>query len=375
VNNIGRLKAAQLLKEAKSPKIDGMTGAAKPNLSAIRPNAEDLPGTDKQWVSPAPGGEFSKKKEVSPQKFLGSYYGDNLKIEQEKARTYAVKNNLPWKDNQWTTPGSSASVPMNFSDKPFAGASPPYALIRGPGSPRIVMPTTNQNINPLFSYENGLPEERPMSLTSKGVLGHELSHVMYPFERGDVERTPNRVSRPWRAAMMNLADRRAVLSERRMYPEVSSFEFTPPAAAIQRHLYKTTGKRLESPEDYDKWIQSMEGVGESKSWQDPLPTELRRWLRYRENIKSQPMLDWRRDMRLNNMDNTMRHIIPGIVQNQRPSMRPKHAFINKTRMNKMNNTEKSAATPWEVYKRKELEKELSQYQKLAAGNMLRHLVF
>ena len=71
-----------------------------------------------------------------------------------------------------------------------------------------------------------------------------------------------------------------------IYPEYARSEEEPPLAAYQRHMFKTTGKRIESPEVYDKEMKKYDAMSqiEKKKFHEGLPKEVRRLFNYRDGL-------------------------------------------------------------------------------------------
>ena len=105
------------------------------------------------------------------------------------------------------------------------------------------------------------------------------------------------------------------------YPEKVGPETIPPLAAIQQHVFSSTGKRIESPEEYDAYVKQLEAITPDN--RQKLPMDIQRFLLNRETMreagKKPPLQDepeyneWMRN-RLKDYDRHNRRIIPGIVE-------------------------------------------------------------
>jgi hypothetical protein len=116
------------------------------------------------------------------------------------------------------------------------------------------------------------------------------------------------------------------------YPERSSVETIPPLAALQQHLFKTTGKRIESPAAYNAYMQNLDNMPTEARWEyiQRLPEGVQRLINYRDimrhngdirkmrhnpNNKNKPIpVDSHK--RLIDYDNMNARMIPAVAQNR-----------------------------------------------------------
>jgi hypothetical protein len=95
------------------------------------------------------------------------------------------------------------------------------------------------------------------------------------------------------------------------YPEQVPAEIIPPLAALQQHLFATTGRRLESPEEYDAFIDKVDRMSEKdrSEYMQTLPPEVQRLFNYRKLMRMY------HNNRLRQYDDVNRQYVPGVVQN------------------------------------------------------------
>lgn len=260
---------------------------------------------------------FSRDKVTHPQthtvnarNFLESYYGNNLDSEILKSQQYANKKNLPWANpafNQTELDRQPSHIPPYGSEFPVINIGDPVYI---PDKGLISIPEKDTT-SKVYPGDMDLDGRYPgvYSATTKGVLGHELTHGLFPLYRHQI---PYEGLKWHERSGLNSTSADSLGTT---YPEEIPAELTPPAAAIQRYLFQTTGRRLESPKEYDAWIQQVTQPGVDRS---TLPVEVQRWLNYRDTVKADQD-EARRKQRMQYHDGNMRHMIPGVVRNRQRS--------------------------------------------------------
>lgn len=86
-------------------------------------------------------------------------------------------------------------------------------------------------------------------------------------------------------------------------------EMIPPMSSIQEDLYKRTGKRIESPEEFNEWLKPWDAMDDLSEFEKNLKgwgLDTRRYLRNRRKLNEEQRSYW---------DEQYGRIIPSIVQN------------------------------------------------------------
>jgi len=163
-----------------------------------------------------------------------------------------------------------------------------------PASDTIQTPTESQRHRPQVGLESVSGINELTEFTPEGVLGHELTHAITnsdtykvrklghgrkPYEEGQLDPSvisSSGVQQP--ASEVNM--------KRVTYPEYDPTEFAPPLAAMTRLEYQKTGKRIDTPEKFDKKVAEYDAMSskEKLAFKKNLPVEVRRFYNYMDAV-------------------------------------------------------------------------------------------
>lgn len=257
-----------------------------------------LPVSSQFVRRPVSGMDMPARATVDASKFLADQYGghDNFMREAGKADAYAAANGYPINNR---AVGSMRAIPVVFGPPAVVGGTSHTLMF--PSSARKGI---SRGVGDAIAV-NGLQPGRPYyGVADSEALGHELAHIAAKPQGED------------RAGMSMAAVVAPNVNSKSTYPEIIPAELAPPGAAIQRWLYAGgAGRRLESPEAYDQWIGRAGKLTEEQMQQQGLPSEVQRWLRYR-NTAGSDTTDG--PARVNYLDSNMRRLIPALAQAPAP---------------------------------------------------------
>ena len=346
-----------------------------------------MPNPVKKVPIPGPNPDLMKENTPVVRKNLAELlkrpvYGRSWEREVAKADEYNKRNGLPYRMSRWNTkvplvvsrpvskPSKFSAFTVHYADKdlPSSGYFPwrsrigiqPIRGMTGPEAMKeeVYAPHFTTEGDKAFVKAMGYPtkalqdKNRKRDLVGKLLLGgsgrdsvwrryrdalsHEGSHYVTSDKKGirstllgfELMR-----SRPF--ADLRSVVPREILSppfkgrEQKMmtYPEMDAAEIIPPLNSLQEWMWRSRNRRLESPEEYDKYIEGIESLLERRpkevSREERLedlmewfgmPPETRRFFRYRERMRQDP--DRRRGLeRLKWYDGVNRRLVPGITRN------------------------------------------------------------
>ena len=286
---------------------------------------------------------------VTPAYYKQPYYGKNLQSEMEKAHAYNTAAGLPGDQNKWTQP-----VPVVRNDEDAAGIGPHYdprsdsvhmwssaekrkfidSVRKDPKGLRDMNMTASQASGLLLDDDDALKHEAYhaalASALGKGVDAYDTAalRLEHPDKYVPVYETPNPDQQrmgtglhwPRRPSGEHPVDFREALKPQNRqlvygnrHHDVASGEMRDYMSQLQEHQFKNTGKRFESPQDYDKFLQGVnptqpdEAQFEKGIQQYPLDAQ-RMFRQMRKTNESSPDI-------YDNIRNWQRTVVPGIVQN------------------------------------------------------------
>ena len=118
-----------------------------------------------------------------------------------------------------------------------------------------------------------------------GTLGHELTHAITRFDEDDLynrigssgagENAPSLAKKIAKGQHFSLS-----------YPEYDAWEYAPPLAALTRLEYQKTGKRITTPEQFDKKIAQYDAMSpeEKVQFRKSLPVEASRFYGHLDTV-------------------------------------------------------------------------------------------
>jgi hypothetical protein len=272
-------------------------------------------------------------------------YGPHARREAAKADAYNERINAPYRmATYWepvrtyldslrmpahVMPNRSTNAVRSSHFVPGSRMSEPYIVVRPDDDDRLAQEMgSEERVRgglPALPSSRRFPEDRKLSTWL-----HEAAHyATSPTTR--VYRALNEFLR--RAAGPHpdpsagrggggVADPR---HQATMYPERMLPEVIPPLSALQQHLFRTTGSRLETPEAYDKYMDYWDRLPIARFNEElaNLPSEVQRLHRYRRTMHKEEVGGdvrvpaARPDVRrLQWYDRLNRKIVPGIVNRQ-----------------------------------------------------------
>jgi ADP-ribose pyrophosphatase YjhB (NUDIX family) len=292
-------------------------------LEKIEKKAKDISSAGSVAEKAAPIKEIPKREQKSkiPPKTINmkdelrKIYGRNIDKEFSKADAYSAKNKLPMRM------GKGYSRDIQVSSDPTFDYYAPYDdrinIVPGDG-------TIPEDIDPKEARYNAIkPSDK---FTEDETLRHEMAHASSMHGVEDMPEWYNKMT-------VNPATRRWNHNVGGTYPENHPAEVIPPLSALQQHLYKTTKKRIETPEQYDQFMATFDALSpdKQKEYLQALPIEARRLLMYRQAmsegddeqkkryqkwLKSVPDLTKDKTVRRKELyDKKNRLLIPGVVRN------------------------------------------------------------
>lgn len=268
-------------------------------------------------------------------------YGKGFDKELAKANKWARRTKMPFnmganlqaKPIVYTRPGEGYSYQTGskiLEHRPPVGSLSSLLVDRPLHSTRIPLykltgkaDTINQ-LNPQEWIDSERVLRRPQSHES--AMLHEGAHAassLTPWENVNLAEIDwaNR-NDPVKGARIRSA-KNLLFPPDVTYPEYSPDEYVPAISSMQQHLYKTTGKRMESPQDVSALLKKYSGYDpkalEVIMKKEKVPTEARRFLRYQNYIERQ-----KDPKRLKEFQDRVKHWAPGIVRTEQPQM-PKTA--------------------------------------------------
>jgi hypothetical protein len=217
--------------------------------------------------------------------WLDDIYGGNLNKELAAAASYAKARGLP---EQTSDRALGRPLPVVHGDGPAYADTNEYnrnAIQVPPNWDR--WRTDNTAIG---GYrQNGAAWDRfggfpsfPYRFDVPGILGHEVAHSMTasPAWATYLSRANAAVNPAAPEAYAQAMHEGAVPDL--TYPETSGNELVPPLSALQRHVYRTTGRRIQSLPEYRRWVKPYDRMDPDRIWQQrALPDEVKRLLSYR----------------------------------------------------------------------------------------------
>ena len=295
---------------------------------------------------------------VTPAYYKQPYYGKNLQSEMEKAHAYNAAAGLPGDQNKWTQP-----VPVLRNDEHAALIGPHYdpradtvhmwssdegrkftdSVLKHPEGLRDMNMTASQASGSLLDDEDSLKHEAYHGALSsplgKGVDAYDTSALRLAhadkYEPYFPEQPPiiprrtllqwltNKHPTPPAPVKSNIpsgfypgytgGSTDAVRFGKARHHDVASGEMRDYMSQLQEHQFKNTGKRFESPQDYDKFLQGVnptqpdEAQFEKGIQQYPIDAQ-RMFRQMRKTNESSPDI-------YDNIRNWQRTVVPGIVQN------------------------------------------------------------
>jgi hypothetical protein len=262
-----------------------------------------------------------EKNKLDMKENLRSTYGKFLDKELGKASEYSKQQKLPFDMGKGY--GTYLGAYEDTVKSPMVYLSPRDRMVMK--TPRTLNPINkllkkdfpgiNIPKNPLQEYVRH--EMAHAATMGPGAEGEGYKYTRNPrkiFERLAV---PEKEYTPYYTGK--------TMSTHGTYPEKVGPETIPPLAAIQQHLFETTGKRIEDPKGYDAYVKQLEAMPLEKRQQ--LPVDIQRFIMYRDKMREaqqKPPLEgepkfneWMKN-RLKDYDQYNRRIIPGVVKAQRP---------------------------------------------------------
>jgi hypothetical protein len=312
-------------------------------------DSEELLEASKKLNSPSPIPGFNPSdNSFNMVDHLRTTYGKETGRELDKADAYAIKNKLPirmgrdYREPAKIYPVNMVPFSRGYIDKGITGprAYPDKGVIGLELESPITSSTNSPSLDTANGYIYNTSYKSPLAGRHQAIR-HEMAHLAAGKDhRASREALGKRLFTqiPYSASRFDPT-----------YPEFNAAETIPPLAALQQHLFKTTGKRIESPEEYDTFVKRVDNLPEKDrlAYIKKLPVEVQRLFGYRDvmrrplvpsnrpnktlgehmdSIKFHQMshedklleLERRRllrQMRLKQYDNFNREMIPGIVQN------------------------------------------------------------
>jgi hypothetical protein len=213
-------------------------------------------------------------------------YGSEKNVDKEVAAAddYRKLNNLP----PLNMKGRDSSVWVKPTDNPKGPSWFKYWLNDLDKQGFIENRTKQSTAKPSMKYGTLGGEV----ITPVEVLGHELTHSMTRSEahlnkslgaskpqKGDADYVPVQGDRR-KLTNEQLNDERAV------YPESHPREFAPPLAAMTRLEYQLTGKRVDTPEKFDKKVAEYGDMSskEKLAFKKDLPLQAARFYNYLDTV-------------------------------------------------------------------------------------------
>jgi len=124
--------------------------------------------------------------------------------------------------------------------------------------------------------------------TAKGILGHELTHALTVKPDMDLYTRIGSSGPSYSSPFFDKWAKKisAAQYERLSYPELSAAEFAPPLAAMTRLEYQKTGKRITTPEQFDKKIAQYDAMSsdEKAAFRKSLPDEVSRFYGHLDTV-------------------------------------------------------------------------------------------
>jgi len=275
---------------------------------------------------------------VTPAHYKQPYYGANFQSEIGKAQAYNTSNELPGNQNQWTEP-----LPVVQNDERAAANGPYFDNV----TRTVHMPEPGIESSNWAEISNSPEILKEFNLTKSQVpdmsdtaLKHESYHgalndpavraydgQALRTERADNYRPvwnstaqrlgtglhwPRRIGNPI-GFQSGVLDRNVLSVDGDSHQEKKSPEMRDYMSQLQEHQFKNTGKRFESPQEYDEFLKGVnptqpdEQKFESGIQQYPVDAQ-RMFRQMRKTNQRAPEV-------YDNIRNWQRTVIPGIVQN------------------------------------------------------------
>lgn len=248
---------------------------------ALKAKSKDISGV----LKAARKGESAH---LDPRKGLAQLgYGRELAVDKEvaAANAYRKEKGLP--------PLNTDPITVKPTDNPASGSyyNPNEGYIKNRTEQSIAKPSQ------IYGYTGG-EVESPVE-----VLGHELTHAMTDDDDDIINAKGLAEPRRWKSGKddynyIPIGKTKSIAQtnyERATYPEYAVSEFAPPLAAMTRLAYQTTGKRIDTPEKFDKKIAEYDAMSskEKSAFKKNLPTEVSRFYNYLDTVSDPEAEDLR----------------------------------------------------------------------------------
>jgi len=247
------------------------------------PKPTDI-GTVLRRIRAGHSAKLDKRKALAD---LGYGSEKNVDKEVDAADDYRKENKLP--------PLNMGPILVKPSDNPASGShfSPSKNLIKNRTEQSIAKPSR------LNGYLGG-EIESPVD-----ILGHEMTHVMTDPDWKRVEAYGRARPRRWGSYKDTdyvpvQGDGRKLTNEelnkeRVAYPEYNPLEFAPPLAAMTRLEYQLTGKRVDTPEKFDKKVAEYDAMSskEKLAFKKEVSAEVARFYNYLDIVSDPEAKDIR----------------------------------------------------------------------------------
>lgn len=223
---------------------------------------------------------------IDPMNYLRTVYGDRTEAEIAKADEYNRRNNIPYRMQRWKRP-----VHQIKGDAGYAASYNPYMQ-------RVALPRSALEVP--IGLGKAEDQQNKVTLKPAEVALHELTHYVTAGsgeQYSQLDDLATRIAPGFRpmfrrapASGPRLSSRVDRPGEELQYPEVRAAEIQPPLHALQAHLFRTTGKRIESPAEYDAYMKPFDRLSDKHFSEavSKLPAELQRLHYYRRNMLRAP---------------------------------------------------------------------------------------
>jgi 8-oxo-dGTP pyrophosphatase MutT (NUDIX family) len=274
-----------------------------------------------------------KKGTLDMKENLRGTYGKALDKELGKASQYSKKKKLPFDMGK----GYNKKVKVVVDKSRY-----PYWIHNPKSESGMLLPSDPSVTN--MALETQYPKLKITDNSTQQSTRHEMAHAA--TISGDPETAHKKLAIPEKKYKTNpsIFDKHLIENARDTYPELSGPETIPPLAAIQQHLFETTGKRIESPEEYDAYVKKLDALPLED--RQKLPIDVQRFMMYRDKMRDaanqnwgsleiEP--EWYRNLhreRLKRYDDYNRSIIPGIVKSLKQRINKQAAVTATTKMTK-----------------------------------------
>jgi len=247
--------------------------------AALRAKSKDISGTLK-LLRKGESATLDKRKALAQ---LG--YGSELAVSKEvvSANAYRRSKEIP----PLNMGGRDSTILVKPTEDPASGSSFNYwANLDKQG---YIKNRTEQSTNKPSQINGYLGGEVD---TPAEVLGHELTHSITRSESPLNNKLGSARPRKGDADYVPIqGDGRELTNEqlnyeRATYPEYVPREFAPPLAAMTRLEYQLTGKRVDTPEKFDKKVAEYDAMDseEKLAFKKNLPTEVGRFYNYLDTV-------------------------------------------------------------------------------------------